>query len=163
MTSFDCIDIMSSTDGESSQLYLMPVEGTAMTAISTHESLEILDLMLKDFISDCPQDAETNNSVIQHIQAAARHIASARKLHLDSMCPPAITRQIDCNDYAEINKILSRQEKWVIRHIGKREKIDPCALGSESKRLSDLGLIEQEQSYVALTEKGLALNAMWNN
>lgn len=136
----------------------IPVEDTAMMAKEMYDSLASIELMLEDFMDDGSTNPYMTDAIKQHMQAALNHVASVRKMHSMAMMPKLSDKKLEQSEIEEIAKNLSRQERWVIHHLGKRQEVNAGVLGSESSRIAQLGFIREKEGFVSLTAKGSLLN-----
>jgi hypothetical protein len=123
-------------------------------------SLSALDAMLHDFLAEHAQNPEVQKSLLEHIEAAQRHIGSARTLRSQkAMNDPA---EADIKELqSEQARLLSVQEKWLVRTLQRRGGLYLNLLGRDADRLLEYGLIEQVGAKAKLTAKGIALSLLW--
>lgn len=130
-----------------------------MQAAALKESLTTLDDMLHDFLNDNESNVELTDNVKALVEAAQRSISTARMLRSREAMNDAT--QVSPVDLMELSKKLNIKERWVIRHVSKRENFNASLLGAEADRLIEFGLIQVICGCASLTNLGTELNNLW--
>lgn len=130
-----------------------------MSNTALKESLTALDDMLHDFFVEHEGNEKLTDNLRDLVETAQRNITTAkgalyRQAVNDALPEPTV-------DVTEVSKMLSVQERWMIRHVGTRQNFSASLLGVNASRLIDLGLLEVSGEHASLTDLGTALNNLW--
>lgn len=130
-----------------------------MHAEALTQSLTAIDLMLHDLLDEHGQSVDLTDGLRDLVETAQRNISTAQHLRRQKAVNDAIQKQPI--DVTQVSAQLSTPERWLVRHVGQRAGFDATLLGSCTKRLTDLGLIEVSEGKATLTEMGVELNSFW--